>query len=113
MDTRSRSASEYLKIVRLLAYHSFPASFSRTPYRYQARFRLQGLLPILQVAGHTHNYRVEVREQARTFCAHPLSNADPMIFAVVRSGMEPLIRAILTNLVGEDDADYIEIISNS
>ena len=113
MDTRSRSASKCLKIVRLLAYHSYPIGLSRITYRYQTRFRLQGVLPILQVPGYTHNYRVEVRGRPRTLCAHPLSSADPVIFAVVRSGMEPLIRAILTNLVGDEDANYIEIISNS
>jgi len=32
---------------------------------------------------------------------------------IVSSGMEPLIRAILTNLIGDDDANDIEIISNS
>jgi len=33
-------------------------------------------------------------------------------FVVVSSGMEPLIRAVLSKLVGEDDAKLVEIISN-
>ncbi|KAG8922296.1 hypothetical protein FRC03_004550 [Tulasnella sp. 419] len=34
-------------------------------------------------------------------------------FIIVSSGMEPLIRAILANLVGEEDAKLIDIIANS
>ena len=47
-----------------------------TPFRYQARFWLQGVLPILQVPGYTHNYRVEVRGTRALCTPAVLSGAD-------------------------------------
>lgn len=84
------------------------ASLSEPSFRHQARFWFQRVLPILQIARYTRHHRVEVWER-RSFLSHP-RGVDPVNYPC--SGMEPLIRAILSNLVG-DDANNIEIISNS
>ncbi|KIJ38472.1 hypothetical protein M422DRAFT_33255 [Sphaerobolus stellatus SS14] len=53
---------------------------------------------------------IKLDEGFRAFYEWTKSADVPVI--IVSSGMAPLIRAVLSNLVGEEDADKVEIISN-
>ena len=96
--------SAFVRQTRVSAYIRAPALRTR---RHQARFWLQRVLPILQVTRHPRCHCVEV---GRSGYRHAISSNADLVSCL--SGMEPLIRAILTNLLG-DDANHIDIISNS
>ncbi|KAG6884889.1 hypothetical protein C0993_007398, partial [Termitomyces sp. T159_Od127] len=75
------------------------------------------MLESVSAAGHTFEECKEVLRQNikldpgfKEFYAWCKDNDVPVI--IVSSGMAPLIRAVLSSLVGEDSANEIEIISN-
>jgi len=109
VNKNGHTFEECKQVLRDSASVRSPPCPSLTARRHQARFRLQGVLSLLQVAGHPADHRIEVRIYARS-CSCVLDADSPCRAA--HSGMEPIIRALLTNLVGEE-ASYIDIISNS
>ncbi|KAG6872469.1 hypothetical protein C0995_009468 [Termitomyces sp. Mi166 len=77
----------------------------------------QEMLESVATAGHTFEECKEVLRQNikldpgfKDFYAWCKENDVPVI--IVSSGMAPLIRAVLSNLIGEESANEIEIISN-
>ncbi len=108
VNKNGHTFEECKQVLRDSASVRSPPCPSLTARRHQARFRLQGVLSLLQVAGHPADHRIEVRIYTRE-CSR--SRCRPAV-PCPHSGMEPIIRALLTNLVGEE-ASYIDIISNS
>ncbi|THH17086.1 hypothetical protein EW146_g3658 [Bondarzewia mesenterica] len=81
------------------------------------RDAFRGMLESIVENGHSFDYCKQVLKENivldsgfKEFYQYCKSNDIP--FVIVSSGMKPLIQAILANLVGEEDAAEIEIISN-
>lgn len=76
--------------------------------RYRARFGLQAVLPILPGDRYTRGHHLEVRLSRIV----PQGYCERSRFYGSHSGMAPLIRAVLSNLIGDEEAQKIEIVSN-